>query len=96
MPAYSYSATSPLRRITSSLNFKEIKPGPLYGFHYKLFIMQETRKYSGLRQYFNNNESIFQTRKIYYHEKESYRREPRYIYHIIRREPNWTFTFHNF
>jgi len=44
------------------------------------------REYLGSRQYFNNDKSIFQTRKIYCHEKGSYRRGPRYIYHVIRRK----------
>jgi hypothetical protein len=53
------------------------------------------RKYSGSRQCPNSNKSIFQIRKIYYHEKGFYRRRPRYIYYIIRREPDWAFTFYN-
>jgi hypothetical protein len=50
--------------------------------------MQETREYPGLRQYSNNNRSIFQTRKVYCHEKGFYRRGSRYTYHVIRREPD--------
>jgi hypothetical protein len=57
--------------------------------------MQETREYPDLRQYFNNNKLIFQTRKIYCYEKGFYRRGPRYIYHVIRRELDWAFTFYS-
>jgi hypothetical protein len=48
--------------------------------------MQKTRKHPGSRQYPSNNKSIFQTRKVYCHEKGFYRRGPRYIYHITRRK----------
>jgi hypothetical protein len=96
MLAYPYFAISSLRQITSSPNFKKIKSGSLYKFYYGPLTMQKTRKHPGSRQYPNNNKSIFQTRKIYYHEKGSYRRRPRYIYHITRRESDWISTFHNF
>jgi hypothetical protein len=57
--------------------------------------MQGTREHPDLRQYFNNNKSIFQTRKIYYHEKGFYRRRPRYTYYITRRKSDWAFTFYS-
>jgi hypothetical protein len=88
MPAYLYSATSPLRRITFFPNLRETKSGFFYKFYYGLFIMQKTREHLDSRQYSNNNGSIFQTRKIYCYEKRSYRQEPRYIYYVIRREPD--------
>jgi hypothetical protein len=44
------------------------------------------REHPNLRQYSNNNRSIFQTRKIYCYEKGFYYQRPRYTYHITRRE----------
>jgi hypothetical protein len=57
--------------------------------------MQKTRKYLGLRQCSSNDRSIFQTRKVYCHEKGSYRRGPYYTYHAIRRKSDWAFTFYS-